>query len=187
MRIARNPKVMNQSESSRDESAAIKKMSAHVPNIIVDTPSWTTRAKPKGISRVPTHAVRPVEERRAYARAKLSLPLRLKRVAGQREERQQSLRTTNISSSGVFFLCWQQIEPGTPIEIEVCLINRPLGQGTVRMMTEAHIVRTEPSSKPGWHALAASFDDVTFQRDEPLPSRFETIPTSCSTGFSEPE
>src|ERR1700686_1637729 len=113
MRIARNPKVMNQSESSRDELAAIKKMSAHVPNVIVDTPSWTTRAKPKGISRVPTHSVRPVEERRAYARAKLSLPLRLKRIAGQREHRYQSLRTANISSSGVLFLCPQRIDPGT--------------------------------------------------------------------------
>src|SRR6202045_2408825 len=171
MRIARNPKVMNQSESSRAESAAIKKMSAHVPNIIVDTPSWTTRAKPKGISRVPTHAVRPVEERRAYARAKLSLALRLKRVAGQREQKQQKLSTTNISSSGVLFLCPKRIEPGTPIEIEVCLVNRPQGHGTVRMITVAHVVRAEPSSKPGWHALAASFDEITFQRDEPLPPR----------------
>jgi len=164
---------MSQSESDRGASAAIKKLSAQAAATVVDTPSWTTRAKPTGISRVPTHAVRPVEERRAYARAKLSLPLRLKRVAGQREHRQQTLRTTNISSSGVLFLCPQRIEPGTPIEIEVCLVNRPTGQGTVRMMTEAHIVRAEPASRPGWHALAASFDDITFQRDEPLPPGFE--------------
>src|SRR5260221_227978 len=173
MRTARNPKLMDQSESSCGEAAAINQLSAHAATTVVDTPSWTTRAKPKGISRVPTHAVRPVEERRAYARAKLSLPLRLKRVAGQREHNQQALRTTNISSSGVLFLCPQRIEPGTPIEIEVCLVTRPLGRGTVRMMTEAHIVRAEPTSKPGWHSLAASFDDITFQRDESLPSRFE--------------
>ena len=173
MRTARNPKFMSQSESSRDESAANKNLSAHVATTLLDTPLWTTRAKPKGISRVPTHAVRPVEERRAYARANLSLPLRLKRIAGQREHKQQILRTTNISSSGVLFLCPQRIEPGTPIELEVCLVDRPLGRGTVRMMTEAHIVRAEPASKPGWHALAACFDDITFQRDEPLPSRLE--------------
>ena len=173
MRTARNPKVMSESESSRDESAPIKKLSAHAATTVMDVPLWTTRAKPKGISRVPTHAVRPVEERRAYARAKLSLPLRLKRIAGQREHQQQILRTTNISSSGVLFLYPQRIEPGTPIELEVCLVDRPLGRGTVRMMTEAHIVRAEPASKPGWHALAACFDDITFQRDEPLPSRFE--------------
>lgn len=173
MRTAQNPKAMSQSESSHGESAAVKKLSAHPATIIVETPLWTTRAKPKGISRVPTHAVRPVEERRAYARAKISLPLRVKRIAGQREEKQQALCTTNISSSGVLFLCPERIEPGTPIEIEVCLVDRPLGQGTVRMMTEAHIVRADPCVKPGWHSLAASFDDITFQRDEPMPSRFE--------------
>lgn len=185
MRTARNPKVMSRSESSRGESATIKKMSAHAATMVVEAPPWTTRAKPKGISRVPTHAVRPVEERRAYTRAKLSLPLRLKRIAGQREQKQQSLSTTNISSSGVLFLGPKRIEPGTPIEIEVCLVDRPLGQGTVRMVTEAHIVRAEPSSKPGWHALAASFDDITFQRDERLPSRFERDMTSLDSSELE--
>jgi hypothetical protein len=164
---------MSRSESRRGESATIKELSAHAAAAVVDTPSWTTRAEPKGISRVPTHAVRPVEERRAYARAKLSLPLRLKRVAGRRENKQQTLRTTNISSSGVLFLCPQRIEPGTRIVIEVCLVDRPLGQGTVRVMTEAHIVRAEPASEPGWHSLAAIFDDISFHRDEHLPSRFE--------------
>jgi len=173
MRIARNPKDMSRSESSRGESATIKELSVHAATTVVDAPSWTRRATPKGISRVPTHAVRPVEERRAYARAKLSLPLRLLRVAGRRENQQQTLRTANISSSGVLFLCPQRIEPGIPIEIEVCLVDRPLGQGTVRMMTEAHIVRAEPASETGWHCLAAIFDDITFQRDEHVPSRFE--------------
>jgi hypothetical protein len=117
--------------------------------------------------------VRPPAERRAYARAKLSLPMRVKRIAGQRERLEQLLRTANISSSGVLFLCPQRIEPGTPVELEVCLVDRPFGRGTVRMKTEAHIVRAEPSSRPGWHSIAATFDDITFQREEPLPSRFE--------------
>jgi hypothetical protein len=120
------------------------------------------------------HAVRPPEERRAYARAKLSLPLRVMRIAGQREHLGEPLRTTNISSSGVLFLCPQWIEPGTPIEIEVCLVDRPFGQGTVRMRTEAHIVRAEPASRLGWHSLAANFDEITFQREEPMPSRFQS-------------
>ena len=175
MRTARNPKIMSRSESSRGESATVQELSAHAATTVMDAPSWTTRAKPKGIARVPTHAVRPVEERRAYTRAKLSLPLRLKRIAGQREHGDHALRTTNISSSGVLFLCPRRIEPGTPIEIEVCLVDRPSGRGTVLMKTEAHIVRAEPASRPGWHALAATFDDITFQRDEPLPSRFERL------------
>jgi len=173
MRTARNSKIMDQSDSSRSESAAIKELSARSATTVVDAPSWTTRAKPKGISRVPTHAVRPVEERRGYTRAKLSLPLCVKRIAGQREQKNQSLRTSNISSSGVLFLFPQRIEPGTPVEIEVCLIDRPFGRGTVKMSTEAHVVRAGHCSRPGWHALALCFDDITFHREEPLPSRFQ--------------
>jgi PilZ domain len=172
MRTVRNQKLMHESNPSRGD-AAIKQLSASPATLVADPPSWTTRAKPKGIARVPTHAVRPPEERRAYARAKLSLPLRVKRIAGHRELLGEPLRTTNISSSGVLFQCPQRIEPGTPIEIEVCLVDRPFGRGTVRMKTEAHIVRAEASSRPGWHSLAATFDDITFQREEPLPSRFQ--------------
>jgi hypothetical protein len=172
MRTARTQKLMDRSHSSRGD-AATKELSARSTTSVVDPPSWTTRAKPKGIARVPTHAVRPPEERRAYARAKLSLPIRVRRVAGQRERLAEPLRTANISSSGVLFLCPRRIEPGTPIELEVCLVDRPFGRGSVRMRTEAHIVRAEPSSRPGWHSLAATFDDITFQREEPLPSRFQ--------------
>src|SRR6266700_2990816 len=172
MRTARTQKLMDQSNPGRGD-AAIKELSARSGTSVADPPLWTTRAKPKGIARVPTHSVRPPEERRSYARAKLSLPLRVRRIAGRRERMGERLRTTNISSSGVLFLCPQRIEPGTPIEIEVCLVDRPTGWGTVRMLTEAHIVRAEAASMPGWHALAATFDDITFRRDEPLPSRFE--------------
>lgn len=172
MRTARTQKITDQSNSSRGDTATIE-LSALSATPVADLPSWTTRAKPKGIARVPTHSVRPPEERRSYARAKLSLPLRVRRIAGQRERMGEPLRTTNISSSGVLFLFPQRIEPGTPIEIEVCLVDRPFGRGTVSMRTEAHIVRAEPASRPGWHALAATFDDITFQREEPLPSRFQ--------------
>jgi PilZ domain len=172
MRTVRTQKLMDQSNPSRG-NAAVTELSARSATSVIEPPSWTTRAKPKGIARVPTHSVRPPEERRSYARAKLSLPLRVNRIAGQREQMGESLRTTNISSSGVLFLCPQRIEPGTPIEIEVCLVDRPFGRGTVRMRTEAHIVRAEPASRPGWHSLAATFDDITFQREEPLPSRFQ--------------
>jgi hypothetical protein len=172
MRTTRTQKLMSPADPTSGD-AATKTLSARSATSVADPPSWTTRAKPKGIARVPTHAVRPPAERRAYARAKLSLPMRVKRIAGQRERLEQLLRTANISSSGVLFLCPQRIEPGTPVELEVCLVDRPFGRGTVRMKTEAHIVRAEPSSRPGWHSIAATFDDITFQREEPLPSRFE--------------
>lgn len=173
MRTARPQKILGQSNPGRGDTAVME-VPARSATSVVDLPSWTTRAKPKGIARVPTHSVRPIEERRSYARAKLSLPLRVRRIAGQRERMREPLQTTNISSSGVLFLCPQRIEPGTPIEIEVCLVDRPFGRGSVRMRTEAHIVRAEPASRPGWHSLAATFDDITFQREEPLPSRFRS-------------
>ncbi|HEV7966383.1 MAG TPA: PilZ domain-containing protein [Candidatus Acidoferrales bacterium] len=172
MRTVRIQKLTDQSNLSRGD-AARKELSARSATLVANLPSWTTRAKPKGIARVPTHAVRPLEERRNYARAKLSLPLRVKRIAGQRELLGEPLHTTNISSSGVLFLCPRRIEPGTPIEIEVSLVDRPFGRGSVTMKTEAHIVRAETASRPGWHCLAATFDDITFQREEPLPPRFQ--------------
>jgi PilZ domain len=169
MSIARNHKTLNPSDS-RSEHGSVQELSMRPSTAVSKPPSWITRARPKGIACVPTHAVRPVEEKRRYARAKLSLPLRLVRIAGQRQSRQLALRTTNISSSGLLFACPQWIDPGTPIEIEVCLIDRPFGQGSVRMLTEAHVVRVEPAARAGWHCLAITFDDVTFQRDEPFPS-----------------
>jgi len=172
MRTNRTQKLMDQSDSSRG-NPRFKELSAGSATVVADVPSWISRAKPKGMARVPTHSVRPPEERRAYSRAKLSLSLRVKRVAGQRENDAETLRTTNISSSGVLFLCPQLIEPGTPVELEICLVDRPLGRGSVKMVTEAHVVRADSAMRPGWHLLAATFDDITFEREEPLPSRFQ--------------
>jgi|SRR5665213_1995237 len=114
MRTTRTQKLMDQSDPSTG-NPEIKEMSARsATTLIAGSPSWITRAIPKGMARVPMHAVRPLEERRAYSRAKLSLVLRVKRIAGQRENELEPLRTMNISSSGVLFLCPQFIEPGTP-------------------------------------------------------------------------
>lgn len=172
MRTARITKSMSVSETSQGDPPAVPKLSASAITTVAEPPSWVRRAAPKGIARVPTHAVRHVAERRCYTRAKLSLPLRVKRIAGHKEEVIEALQTANISSSGVFFLYPVRIEPGTPIEIEVCLVDRPFGRGSVCMTTEAHVVRVEEAEKPGWHGLAVTFDDIRFQRDEPLPGRF---------------
>lgn len=164
---------MDQSNPSRGIPGS-NEISTRAAALVADAPSWIARAIPKGMARVPTHAIRPPEERRAYSRAKLSLALRVKRIAGQREIELEPLRTSNISSSGVLFLCPRLIEPGTPVEIEISLVDRPLGRGSVKMLTEAHVVRAGPAIRPGWHMLAAAFDDITFQRQEPMPSRFQS-------------
>jgi len=126
--------------------------------------------RPRGIARVPTHTVGRARERRAYVRAHLTLPLRVRTIAGRPEGGLATLRTQDISSSGIFFLCPRRIEPGTPIEVEVILVDKAAGRGTVRMCTQASIVRAEESATPGWHGLAAAFDDITFVRDEPMPA-----------------
>ncbi len=168
MHAARSTLKLNPTLAVPHESALTTSPSAATAASVLEPPSWTTRAKPKGIKRVPTHAVLAVKERRAFMRANLSLALRVKRVAGQRRAHPKALKTANISSSGVYFLCPQYIEPGTPVELEVSLVNRPLGRGNVKMTTDAHVVRVDSASRAGWHAVAACFDDIRFQREEPV-------------------
>jgi hypothetical protein len=168
MSTAHSPSKLNATHAVRHDSVAATGASVATATSVLEPPSWTTRAKPKGIKRVPTHAVLPVRERRTFMRANLSLELRVNRVAGQRRARPRSLKTTNISSSGVYFHCPLYIEPGTPLELEVSLVNRPLGQGNVKMTTDAHVVRIDSISRAGWHAVAACFDDIRFQREEPV-------------------
>jgi hypothetical protein len=130
---------------------------------------------PRHFTRVPTHAIGVARERRRYPRASLCLPLRLTRVGDVAEVIPVTLVTRNISSSGIYFLAPRDLEPGTPIELEVALTERPLGQGRVQMCTAAHIVRAEDAETPGWRGYAASFDDFAFERDDVLPLRFRTV------------
>lgn len=138
-------------------------------------PSTRHKPGPKHFPRVPTHAFGVARERRQAPRAHLALPLRLTRVAGKAEPFPVTLVTKNISSSGVYFLAPRDFEPGTAIELEVALVERPLGMGTVQMCTAAHIVRCEESDTPGWRGYAASFDDFALRRDDVIPMRYRAL------------
>jgi hypothetical protein len=127
---------------------------------------------PRQFVRVPTHAVGVHPEHRQYPRAKLKLPLRLRAVGGELEQYPITLVMRNISSTGVYFLCPKQLTVGTRMELEVVLVSKPLGRGSVVMTTMAHICRAEAAATPGWYGLAACFDDVQFDHDDDLPSRF---------------
>ena len=137
-----------------------------------ELPPSPLATKPRVFARVPTHSFGMALERRFHPRAALRLPLRLTQVDHLDEPVPITLLTKNISSSGVYFLAPKRIEPGTAIEMEVGLVERPLGRGGVRMRTVAHVVRTDDAAEAGWHAMAARFDDIAFQRDEELPPRF---------------
>jgi hypothetical protein len=131
-----------------------------------------TPAKPRRFGRVPTHAVGVNHEQREYPRASLRLPLRLRSVGSRAEDFPVTLVTRDISSTGVFFLCPKEIAAGALIELEVMLVSRPMGHGSVLIVTTARVERVEPAAMPGWYGVAASFDDVQFDRDDGEPSRF---------------
>lgn len=129
---------------------------------------------PRRFTRVPTHAIGVARERRGYPRASLSLPMRLTRIGDRVEPVPVTLVTRDISSSGIYFLAPREIEPGTAIELEVALVDRPLGHGRVQMCTAAHVIRAEDSDTPGWRGYAATFDDFALRRDDVVPLRFRT-------------
>ena len=123
-------------------------------------------------ARVPTHAVGVHPEQREYPRATLKLPLRLRGINAVPEEFPITLVTRDVSSTGVYFLCPKQVAVGACVELEIVLISRPLGRGNVVAATAAHVRRVEPAATPGWYGVAVSFDDLHFDRDDRVPSRF---------------
>jgi hypothetical protein len=121
-------------------------------------------------ARVPTHAVGIFPEQREYPRASLRLPLRLRGVAGRPEDFPITLVTRDISSTGVFFLCPRKLPLDTVVELEVVLVSRPMGRGNVVIVSKARVTRLEPAAMPGWFGIAASFDELEFDRDDNVPA-----------------
>lgn len=130
-------------------------------------------AIPRGMARIPTHAVHMANERRVYPRAQLQLPVRILRIAGNVKTEFDAVMTIDISSSGLRTSCPFQIPVGTPVQLEVELVKPPSGCGTVHLFTEARVVRALPDPRsPGWHTLAFSFDEISFERDELASPQF---------------
>jgi PilZ domain-containing protein len=128
--------------------------------------------QPRRFARVPTHAVGVHPEHREYPRAALKLPLKLRGVESVRENFPVTLVTRDVSSTGVFFLCPKPLAVGASIELEIVLVSRPLGRGNVVVASMAHVRRVEPAAMPNWYGIAASFDDMQFDRDDGIPIRF---------------
>jgi hypothetical protein len=128
--------------------------------------------QPRRFVRVPTHAVGVHPEHREYPRAALKLPLKLRGVDSVRETFPVTLVTRDVSSTGVYFLCPRQLPVGASLELEIVLISRPLGRGNVVVTSMAHVQRVEPAAMPKWYGIAASFDDMEFDRDDGIPIRF---------------
>ncbi|MCU1243479.1 MAG: hypothetical protein JWO71_4205 [Candidatus Acidoferrum typicum] len=164
----------------KDNAAKIRAMLAAVPQVIssptlaptLRLAAHPSEMQPRRFARVPTHTVGVHPEHREYPRATLKLPLRLRGVNSIPEENPVTLVTRDISSTGVYFLCPRPLPIGASLDIEVILVSKPMGHGNVVLATRAHVQRHEPASMPGWYGIAASFDDVQFDRDDRVPARF---------------
>jgi hypothetical protein len=145
-------------------SALARPVAARVPALRVLP--FPTDSRTRRFARIPTHAVGVYPEQREYPRASLRLPLRLRAVNGRSEDFPITLVTRDISSSGVFFLSPRNLPVDTPIELEVVLVSRPMGRGNVVIVSKARVARSEAAAMPGWFGIAASFDDLEFDRDD---------------------
>src|SRR6267154_238563 len=145
---------------------------AIVPSRLSVHQAFPSEIQPRRFARVPTHTVGVHPEHREYPRATRKPPLRLPIINNTPEEFPVTLVTRDISSTGVYFLCPRPLPVGASIEIDVVLVSKPMGHGSVVLATRAHVQRHEPASMPGWYGIAASFDDVQFDRDDRVPSRF---------------
>ena len=181
-RIALPDTETNASLPQYAETDAVANSRAAVAPAPVRTPALkiVPLRSPSAISirrfaRVPTHAVGVFHEQREYPRASLHLPLRLRSVENFAEKYPISLVTRDISSTGVFFLSPKRIELNSTIELEIILVSRPLGRGNVVAVTVAKVRRVESANMPGWFGIAASFDDLKFDRDDEVPTYFPSV------------
>lgn len=167
----------NKAEKARPLLAAAPQI---VPNSAPNRPTlpplhstaFSVEPQPRRFARVPTHAVGVHPEHRVYPRATLKLPLRLRSVEHVPEDFPVTLVTRDISSTGVYFLCPRPLAIGALLELEIVLVSKPMGHGNVVLATRAHVQRCDSAATPGWHGIAALFDDVQFDRDDRVPTRF---------------
>jgi hypothetical protein len=47
-----------------------------------------------------------------------------------------------------------------------------MGRGNVVAATMARVQRIETAAMPGWYGVAATFDELAFDRDDRVPTRF---------------
>jgi hypothetical protein len=106
-------------------------------------------------------------ERRQYPRFNVCVPLRLKAVGDRVETNPAPLLTQNLSKTGLCFPSPQRIEPGESIEVEVTLLGVGPGGNNICVSGSGYIVRAESTQTPGWHKLAAAFDESPFDDDLP--------------------
>ena len=117
--------------------------------------------QPRRFVRVPTYAVGVHMESAAPARpasVASEIAQRFRRHGGlpgfAGDPRHQFLRRVLPSSP-------RSLAIDTAIELDIVLVNRPLGYGNV-VVSKARVRRVEPANMPGWFGNRASFEDFAF-------------------------
>jgi c-di-GMP-binding flagellar brake protein YcgR len=106
-----------------------------------------------------------LDERREFPRLPLSLTVNIRRVGDRLQPEPIRVSTANISCGGLLLILDRALEPGTTLDLEVVMADHPLGGPSLRMFSRAHVVRQSPAGRLGSTAVAAVFDDISFDRD----------------------
>lgn len=113
------------------------------------------------------HSMR--DEKRRARRFELTLPVTL--LAIEERQTQKTVRTRDISSTGLFFEFDQNVTIGSKIELVVDLPQEITQAGNVRLCCTGRVVRIEHPT-PARSGIAVSIDRYQFMRacDAPVES-----------------
>lgn len=101
------------------------------------------------------------EEKRRARRFDLSLPVRVMAVGDQKSS--QTVRTKDISSSGLFIEFEERVQAGTKVELLVSLPQEITQAGVVQIRCIGRVVRVERSSSERT-GVAVTIDRYEFAR-----------------------
>ena len=103
-----------------------------------------------------------VKEQRRSQRFQLALPMIL--VHGSHGEVRRTGETLNVSSTGVYFLVGDRVEPGTLLKFIITLPEEISIAGSVRLLCKGKVTRVEPHDGATM-GVAATIERYEFLRD----------------------
>jgi len=102
------------------------------------------------------------KEQRRSQRFQLSLPVTV--VRGNRGDLNKTAETRNVSSTGVYFLLAEAVEPGSLLEFVITLPEEVSMTGPVRLLCKGKVTRVEPQEDAST-GVAATIERYEFLRD----------------------
>ena len=103
-----------------------------------------------------------VKEQRRSQRFQLALPMAL--VQGSQGEARRAGETRNVSSTGVYFVVNDRMEPGALLQFIITLPEEISMVGPVRLLCKGKVMRVEPH-EGALLGVAATIERYEFLRD----------------------